>query len=535
MLDELTVANLGLIASADVRLSAGLNVITGETGTGKTLMLGALRLLRGDKAARGLIGPYADTCEVAVRFVDGSDEVVLRRSVDAKRSRAYVDDMTATAGNLADILSQRVSIVGQHDQLAIASTAGVRSLVDRRLSSDGLTARADYETAWRVRRALLEERTAIGSDSRALERERDMAQFQADEIERAGLSPGEDDEMHQRVLRLRNADALLAELDTTMRSLGDGGAGSLLDEAISSLRRARPFAPEADAIGERLLELSTLLNDAAGDVAVLAASVEQDPDELDTVEERIALVGSLKRKYGATVEEVVAFGVRAASERDRLDTLLASAADIDERVATADVQLTAAGRRLREARMDAAKVISGEAMTHLQDLGFSSPHVQIDVPERPPTPEGADRPVILFASAEGLTPEPISSVASGGELSRLVLALTLASGSEDLAVLAFDEIDTGIGGETALAMGRKLKQLAADRQVICISHLPQVASFADTHIVVSRTGASAVASEVAGDERLEEITRMLSGLTGSQTGREHARDLLALATGDGPA
>ncbi|MFO7699631.1 MAG: hypothetical protein R6W79_03365 [Acidimicrobiia bacterium] len=534
MLDELTVANLGLIASADVRLSAGLNVITGETGTGKTLMLGALRLLRGDKAAKGLIGPYGDTCEVAVRFVDGSDEVVLRRSVHAKRSRAYVDDLTATAGTLAGILAQRVSIVGQHDQLAIASTAGVRSLVDRRLGTDGLAARADYEAAWRVRRALLEERDAIGSDSRALERERDMAQFQADEIERARLSPGEDDDLHLRVLRLRNADALLAELDTAMRSLGDGGAGSLLDEALGALRRARPFAPEADAIAERLLELSTLLNDAAGDVAVLAASIEQDPDELDAVEERIALVGSLKRKYGATVEEVIAFGVEAGSERNRLDALLASAADIDERVAGAEELLTAAGRRLREARMDAAKVISGEAMSHLQDLGFSSPHVEIDVPDRQPTPEGADRPVILFASAEGLVPEPISTIASGGELSRLVLALTLASGSEELAVLAFDEIDSGIGGATALAMGHKLKQLAADRQVICVSHLPQVASFADTHIVVSRSETSAVASEVVGADRLEEITRMLSGLAGSESGREHAKDLLALAAGDGP-
>jgi DNA repair protein RecN (Recombination protein N) len=532
MLDELTVANLGLIASADVRLSAGLNVITGETGTGKTLMLGALRLLRGDKAAKGLIGPYGDTCEVAVRFVDGSDEVVLRRSVDAKRSRAYVDDMTATAATLADILAQRVSIVGQHDQLAIASTAGVRSLVDRRLGPDGLTARAGYEDAWRTRSALLEERAAIGSDARALERERDIAEFQADEIERARLSPGEDDDLHQRVLRLRNADALLAELDTAMRSLGDGGAGSLVDEAVGALRRAHPFASEAGAIGETLLDVSTMLNDAAGDVAVLAASIEQDPGELDAVEERIALIGSLKRKYGATVGEIIAFGVRAGSERDRLDALLASAADIDERVAIAEEHLTAAGRRLREARSDAAKVISAEAMGHLLDLGFASPHVEIDVGDRRPTPDGADRPVILFASAEGLEPEPISSVASGGELSRLVLALTLASGSEDLAVLAFDEIDSGIGGATALAMGHKLKELAVDHQVICVSHLPQVASFADTHIVVSRSDAGAVASEVEGADRLEEITRMLSGLTGSDTGREHAKDLLAIAAGD---
>lgn len=533
MLDELTVANLGLIASADVRLSGGLNVITGETGTGKTLMLGALRLLRGDKAVKGLIGPFGDSCEVAVRLVDGSDEVVLRRSVDAKRSRAYVDDMTATAGTLADILAQRVSIVGQHDQLAIASTAGVRSLVDRRLDADGIAARADYETAWSVRRALLEERNAIGSDARALERERDMAQFQADEIERACLFPGEDDDLHQRVLLLRNADTLLAELDTAMRSLGDDGAGSLLDEALSALRRAGSVAPEADAIAQRLLEVSTLLNDAAGDVAVLAASIEQDPDELVAVEERIALFGSLKRKYGATVEEVIAFGARAGSERDRLDALLASAADIDERIASADEQLTAVGRRLREARADAAKVISGEAMSHLQDLGFSSPHVEIEVGDRQPTPEGADRPVILFASAEGLVPEPISAVASGGELSRLVLALTLASGSEDLAVLAFDEIDSGIGGATALAMGHKLKELAVDHQVICVSHLPQVAAFADTHIVVTRSEAGAVASPVEAGDRLEEITRMLSGLTGSETGREHAKDLLALAAGDG--
>ena len=526
MLDELTAKNLGLIDRADIEVAPGFTVITGETGAGKTLMLGALRLVRGDKAGKGVIGPSGPRTEVAARFVDDGSELVLRRSVDANRSRAYVDDVASTNAGLAEAAAHRVAIVGQHDQLTITSTGGVRSIVDEALDERGREAKRQYRAAWDDLTAIRSEMTQIGNDLRGLEREHDALAYQIEEIDGAELEPGEERSLAASLGRLRNADELARGVDGTLDDLGDEGAGAFLERAQTSLHRAGAIDPELADIADELDAAVDRLRQVTGSLAVWATTIEVDPGLLDDLEQRTALINDLKRKYGDTVEDILVFRKDAGERAEALAQLLESAADIESRHEAARGTVIEAGAAVRTARAQTARDVADRTETHLRALGFSDPVVTIDVDEAEPSRHGCDRTVLRFASTSSLEPGPVSSIASGGELSRLVLALSLASGAMDAEIVAFDEIDAGVGGTTALAMGSKLAELAEDRQVICVTHLPQVAAHADHHLVVKRTGDRAWIETLDEDGRIEEVTRMLAGLSGSDKGREHARELL---------
>jgi len=241
------------------------------------------------------------------------------------------------------------------------------------------------------------------------------------------------------------------------------------------------------------------------------------------------VLAGLRRKYGATVDEVIAYGAEAEERAANLERLAARAETIAADIAAAEQTALATGEGLATVRRIAGKHLADEALEYLRQLGFREPVLTIEVDSAPPGPHGADRVRLLFASDAGLTPGPVSRVASGGELSRLVLAIRVAAGVADADVVAFDEIDAGIGGATALAMGELLARLAADRQVLVVTHLPQVAAFADTQFVVERVGREAAVRSVRGDERIAEVARMLGGIGASDSGRDHAAELLALA------
>jgi DNA repair protein RecN (Recombination protein N) len=532
MLDEITARNLGLIASASVRLPPGLTVITGETGTGKTLMLGALRLLRGDNAAKGVIGPAESDTEVSTRLLrDDGGEVVLRRTVDSTRSRAYVDGAAASAAALSDILSPEVAIIGQHDQLTIASAQGVRRLLDRPPSADRDRALQRYRDAWDAHVAVRDEREALGADTMAIERERDILAYQIEEIERAALVDGEDDDLRAAAERLRNADALATEVGAARDLLGDHAEAPGIDSAINALSRAARMDPSLEPLLRRIEDVATELNDVAGELALYGADLDADPDTLERVEGRIAAIGALARKYGPSITEILTFLDEARRRHDAIVATLEAATTIDARFEATERAVREAGAILASERQRVADEVAKRSISELTSLGFRSPVVEIAVEAAEPSALGADRPVIRFASDASLTPGPVGSIASGGELSRLILALTLAAGTSDASVLAFDEIDAGIGGSTALAMGERLAALADVRQVIVVTHLPQVAAFADAHVVVERDGTVATVRELGVEERTRELSRMLAGLTDSEKGREHAEELLEIARG----
>jgi DNA repair protein RecN (Recombination protein N) len=529
MLDELTVENLGLIPNARLEPGSGLVVISGETGTGKTLLLGALRLLRGESARKDQIGPNGDETIVQARFVDADGERILGRRVDRRRSRATINGLQATAASLGDELSGVLDMVGQHDRTTFSDPRAVRRALDAAMEADGRKALDRYRESWAVFVEIGDRAAALGGDRGALERELDMVRFQRDEIHAAGLVSGDDQELGSRVGRLRNAEELRERLGAAREAAGDENASAALDRASRELRAASRVDPSLVDLADLGDQLTDLLSEFNAELARVTADLDHDPRELEHVEQRLSLIADLKRKYGDDLDSVLAFGEAASRRAEELEGLLDQSAEIGRLLTAARRAVDQAAVELRGSRLAAGERIASETVVHLRDLGFSDPVVEFDIAERDPGPEGGDQVILNFSSDRALESGPISKVASGGELSRLILALRLAAGAGDVAVVAFDEIDAGTGGVTALAMGRKLHDLARDRQVFCVTHLPQVAAFADAHFVVRRIENTATVERLEGDERLEELSRMLAGLPDSERGRAHAEELLKIA------
>jgi DNA repair protein RecN (Recombination protein N) len=528
MIDELVVRNLGVIREARLEFGPGLTVLTGETGAGKTLLLGALRMLLGADARPDLVGPFGDEASVEGRLLVGDEELgAARRLKKGARSRAYLNASIASAEALDAATAGAVEIIGQHDQLTITRPSEIRRMLDRALDPAGESARAAYQEAWSERSRLQADRVAVGGDRPALERERIVAEHDAETISTAAVSIDEEDRLRQLLGRLRNAEeirALAAEAaDRIERARDDAGA------AVGLLRRIRALDPSGLGVLDAVDGVESQLGEAASGLVHLIEDLELDPAELEEAERRQSVLADLSRRYGPTVADVIAFGDSRRARAEELASLLERADRIDVDLAAAEQQLREAGETLRAARQRAGRQLAETAVAHLRELGFTRPLLAVHVEGSEPGPAGADTAEVAFASDDRLEPGPVSKVASGGELSRLVLALRLAAGSAETASIVFDEIDAGVGGQTAIAVGAKLAALAAVRQVLCVTHLPQVAAHADAHWVVDREGEEARVRRVDGDARIEELTRMLAGLPDSTGGQEAVRELLVRA------
>lgn len=530
MLDELAIDNLGVIDGAHLEPGPGLVVVTGETGAGKTMLLGALRLLTGETSSRELVGPEADEAVVDGRFVFDDGEVTVRRRVEREgRSRAYLDASMVPARTLQEKVATWVEIVGQHDHLVLTTPQGARRLLDETLGTAGESALASYRDRWEELVATRRDVALLGGSRRELERELEMVRFQTDEISAAGFAAGEDTELSTRVNRLRNSETLAEGLGGAARDLGDEGAARYLDVAADRLRRLARIDEALAPLADQVDELAGALSELQLAVAATNDELEHDPAELAALEDRVHLLGLLRRKYGESLDEVLSFGETAAAHVAEIEQLLERAEGLEAELASREEAVALAAATLSEARRVAVGRIASGAINHLKDLGITDPRVELVLQAIEPGPHGADRVELRFASHAGLTAGPAAKIASGGELSRLVLALRLAAGIGGAAMVAFDEVDAGIGGATALAMGEKLKALSRGRQIFCVTHLPQVAAQADCHYVVAREGARASVARVEGEDRLAELSRMLGGLAESERGRLHAAELLAAA------
>lgn len=525
MLDELSVRNLGIIDTARVGFVPGMVVVSGETGAGKTLMLGALRMLAGAPARSGLIGPHGKETRVEGRFFLDGNEVVLARSIHPGGSRAYLDGRMVPARALAERLDGVVEIVGQHDPLSLTRPRAIRALIDLQLGS--CLVLDDYRDAWQALRELEAVRTGLGGDTRALQREMDLLAYQVGEIDRADFRLGEDEELEVEWRSLGNAEEVANLLADAHRDLSV--ARDHIGPVVDAARRVRDLDPARAVLAELVEGLEATLTDTLSVTREVWEGTEPDPEALARVNHRLNLLGDLRRKYGSGIGEIHSFRRRAGTRLAEIEGLVERASRLGTEHATATGRLLKAGQELRLARQESADRIVKSACEHLRELGFSDPLVRVEVGEAEPRSFGADTVQLLFASDARLVPGPVGKVASGGELSRLVLALRLASGTGAARIVAFDEIDSGVGGTTALAMGSKLARLSEDRQTLCVSHLPQVAAFADSHIVVEREGARAGVRLVEEDARLRELSRMLSGLADSERGHHHARELRSLA------
>ncbi len=527
MILELTVSNLGVIDSLSLTLPKGMIALTGETGAGKTLLVDALNLLVGSRAEPGLVRAGAEEATVDGRFLLDGEEIILSRVVAAQgRSRAYVNGRPATASNLAEIGSRLVDLHGQHAHQSLLGVEAQRFALDTFGSVDLSGLDHARRTLSEIDASLAE----LGGDERARARELDVVRFQVNELREAELTnPGEEAELEQAEELLANAVAHQESADSLLVSLLDeGGARDALALALTRVQNSAPF----EDIAVRLRQLMAELDDVGDAVRGIGDNIEPDPEALERILARRRLLNDLKRKYGDDLSEVMA-------ERDRLEARLkeledhdAIAAELDERRAQALEALAAEQDKVKAERLAAAPNLAEAIESRLPELAMAKARVAVEV-------DGVDGSAVSFqlAANPGSPLQPLAKVASGGELARTMLALRSVL-SEAPPILVFDEVDAGIGGEAGFAVGRSLSNLGDRHQVLVVTHLPQVAAFADAHLAVSKKqGDDETVSDIrilTEDERLTEVARMLSGQPNSDTARQHAQELLTEAVANRP-
>lgn len=528
MLEHLRARNLGLIRDAEIDPGDGLTVITGETGAGKTLLLGALRLLLGETSDSGVVGPFDSDAQADGLFFSGEEELGVTRVVPGDgRSRSYLDGAVASATALVERVGKMVEIVGQHDQLELRKPRHTLSLLDSNLDVAGTRLLERYRQAWRHLQEKLDEAGHLGGTGGELARELDLLQHQHQEITAAGFEPGDDVDLEHKENRLRNASAIREHLGAAIDAVANIDETS--SELVARLRKVEGLDPAASGLADAAESLAISATDLHRDLTSGIDDLVDDPAALAGIEERLNLLGQLKRKYGKTVDDILLFGKQAGERALEVEQLLARASSIGEEVEAAMKAVEKEAASLTAVRRACADRLCAEMTSHLAEVGLESASVKFHFDPVEPGASGADRVEIHFASHSGLQAGPLTKVASGGELSRLILALSLSTSPSTDSTLVFDEVDTGVGGATALAMGKKLADLAKERQVLCVTHLPQVAAYADTHYVIARNESEATVALVSGAARLEELSRMIAGLPESERGQQAAIELLELS------
>jgi DNA repair protein RecN (Recombination protein N) len=579
VIDELHIRGLGVIDDATLSLGAGLTVVTGETGAGKTMVVTALLLLFGARADPARVRSGAEQAAVDGRLelpgdsaaahrvrdaggeLDDDTGLVLRRVVTAAgRSRAYVGGAPTPISVLGELAERLVAVHGQSDQLRLVRPGEQRAALDRFAGID----LDDYQSAFAEWREAVDMLASRRSRMGELRREAELLSHGLAEIEAADPQPGEDAELAQSAARLAHADALRLAARTAHDVLlgdPDDPAGDGLDVValLGSARRALTQQDGADRrldeLAGRMHELSSLAADLGTELAGYGSDLDADPARLEQIEARRAVLNALIRKYGdgpdPDLAAVQAWAAGAAARLVELDVSDEAIAALSARCEQAEHRVAELAARLREQRVDAAQRLGVAVTTKLHELAMPQAHCQVEVRPRAVVagqpslelgatvsgigPDGADEVELLLRPRPDAPSLPIGRGASGGELARVMLAVEVClAGTDPVPTMVFDEVDAGVGGRAAIEVGRRLARLARGHQVIVVTHLAQVAAFADRHVVVDAGAdrAAVTASDVrlvTGDARLAELARMLGG-SASDTAREHAAELLRTAT-----
>jgi DNA repair protein RecN (Recombination protein N) len=527
VLTELHVTDLGIVADLTLVLGPGLTAITGETGAGKTLLVEAVELLVGGRADTTLVRDGAPEARVEGRFLDDAGrEVVLARVVPLDgRSRAYIDGRLATVGELAEVGAQLVDLHGQHAHQSLLAPAVQRGALDRFVGSPATDPLATYRAAREELRRIASELEGLGGDERARARELDLLRFQIGEIEGAGLDDAAED------VALEAEEALLADAIAHREALAaaygavEGPALDTVGAAAAALAGRAPFAE----LAERLRGMQAELAELGRDLRVALDSVEDDPQRLEEIRARRALLRELTRKYGETLADVRTYADESRRRLAELEGYEARAAELEHVREVTRAQAADAAAALSRARLAGAGSLAEAVTPHLRELAMPAAAFEVVVESADPTDDGSDRVTFLISANPGEPPRPLGKVASGGELARAMLAARVVL-SEAPPTLVFDEVDAGIGGEAGAAVGRLLADLAGTHQVLVVTHLAQVAAYADAQVVVEKRerGKRTVASAetVSGEERVWELSRMLAGVGESAHARSHAAELL---------
>lgn len=535
MLLELAVNDLALLERVRLPLGPGLTVLTGETGAGKSLLIDALLLVSGGRADGTLLRAGAASARIEALFDRLPEPLIAVRELTAGgRSIARLDDETVTVGRLAATVGPLVEIHGQHEQQRLLAGPVQRDLLDAYAGLGDLRAAcAEAVARWR---AASDQLDALPDDPAVVARRLELARWAVDEIDAIAPLPGETERLRERLAAAAAGDRVQARLDEAAdRLTADGrGARDLLGAVVAALADAARHDPSIETLATRAAGLEAESEDLALELRRVAAEAERDRDGSAALEARLSALYDLQRKYGGTEDAVIAHAERARAELDELASLAATRARLGAEAmamraeAAAIAERLAAGRRAAAARLAPAV---GEALARLgfRDGAFDIAFATVELAEH-----GVDEVEFLLAPNPGEPPRPLTRIASGGELSRVSLALKrVLAGADATPTLVFDEVDAGIGGRSADPVGRMLHELGRSHQVLCVTHLPQIAAYADAHVRIAKTvrdGRTATGLHLLGDEeRVTELATMLAGGAVDEAAAETARRLVAHA------
>jgi DNA repair protein RecN (Recombination protein N) len=551
VLTDISVENVALIEEATLELSPGLNAITGETGAGKTLLATALQLLLGGRARSETVRAGARRATVEGTFVlpdetlssileealgDLSEEVedddvlVLRRTLSGEgRSRCYVGGVTVPVRALASLGERMVSYHSQREQTRLTEPSEQLAILDDFLDKDAVSARLEREALWHAVERDRRELEEITASSEARLREVDFLRYQVSELEAAGYSAQELSDLTRERDRLRNVTDLLQSTAAAAGAISPEEGGGAIDSvagAVSELEKASRYDEALSQLADRLGGLSAELEDVLYELRSYVDELEADPNRLEVVEDRLAALRALERKYG----DVEGYLEEARTRLDRLENVDEETAELEAKIKEGDRRLRDLATRITAGRKRAAQELSAKVLGNLADLNLEKTTFTAELVPTSPGPSGVERVEFVIQPNPGEPELPVRRYASGGELSRIMLAIRLAQERiEPGATYIFDEVDAGIGGETATAVGAKLRELGERNQVLTITHLPQIASEALSHIVVSKEEAGGRTitriRRVEDEERLKELARMLSGRI-DEASLAHASELL---------
>ncbi|MBK9214400.1 MAG: DNA repair protein RecN [Chloracidobacterium sp.] len=551
MLDLLKIRNVALIDDLAIEFGHGLNLLTGETGSGKSIIVDSLGALTGDRVSTDLIKQGEDTAVIEGLFspqdkdlhralvdagIEPADELIVRRELSLEgRNRVFINGVSVTQGFLKNIGSMLADIHGQGEQAALYNVDTHIGMLDDFAGVD--TERATVADAYREWSKVRDQLESLKKDESEKLQLIDILRFQVDEIQRASLTVDEDVELETEKRRLNNIEKLSALSSEAFTVLYDDGNSTLatLDRGAKAIQELaeydeqfRGFNEELDAARAVIAELGTTARD-------FAAYLEFSPSRLDEIENRLAEISRLKRKYGETIDAVLDY-LHVSEERlSHIDTAELREEELNRHLTVLEQGYLAAAGKLHDARAKAATRFAKQVEIDLKDVALDKARFEVRiVADGEFTANGTDRVEFYFSANPGEPPRPLAKVASGGEASRLMLILKTASRSRDVGTTAvFDEVDIGIGGRVAEAVGRKLKSLAATQQVFCVTHQPQIASLADRHFLVEKSvehGRTRIAvRDIDAAEQIDEIARMLAGEQITDAARANARTMLASA------
>ena len=556
MITELRIADLGVIKDATIGLDPGLTVVTGETGAGKTMIVSGLGLLLGGRADPRAVRRGSERARVEGRFrIDNpellqrvaeaggqmdDDELLLGRHVTAAgRSRAFLGGAQVPAGVCAELTAELVTIYGQAEQERLTVADRQRQLLDRFAGTAVLEPLARYTALWSEDRAARTDLAELRAEAQSRAREIDLLTFGLEEIERIGPGAGEDVTLAAEAVRLQSADDLRESAQSTVHALAGpddeaGGALAMLYTARKVFEPAVSGDPAATQLGDRLAEASYQLTDLTADLARYLDGLDSEPGRLEQIADRRAQLSTLTRKYGSTCDEVLQWAANSAVRLTQLERSDERIDTLTERLEELWTELTALAAQISVARQEAAARFSELVRVELAALAMPHAQLSFEVTSADHGPWGADRVDLVFAANPGGELRSLGRVASGGELSRVRLALEVVLAADREAVtLVFDEIDAGVGGKVAVEVGRRLARLSLHTQVVVVTHLAQVAAFADRHYVVVKADDGQVTTSgvvlVADEDRAVELARMMAGLETTESAVAHASELVELA------